>query len=118
MIQGFKCWSCETFVPRNTSHGNFCNKDCQTDYRFKQLYKEWAAGTFTWNIEEKAPLWIYEYLLEERGRNCERCGIHTWNGVPVKIRVDKADHTLNDMSESNLLLVCPNCKKHKVKENE
>jgi len=111
--QGFRCWDCSVFIVKGNEHvGNFCDTTCQQNYKDTKLHEEWQNGLYTWSPKEKAPSWIYNYLLESRGRNCERCGIHTWNGVPVKLRVDQINNT-DDVTESNLVLVCPNCKKHK-----
>lgn len=51
-------------------------------------------------------------LLERTGikeHKCERCGLTTWQGYPIRLDLHHKNGNHYDNSENNLMLLCPNC---------
>jgi hypothetical protein len=49
------------------------------------------------------------WLIRERGRRCEICGITEWMGKETPIELDHVDGHPGHNQKENLRLICPNC---------
>ena len=49
------------------------------------------------------------FLIRERGRKCEECGLHDWLEKPISLELHHVDGVQENWSQDNLLLLCPNC---------
>jgi hypothetical protein len=48
-------------------------------------------------------------LIKERGHNCERCGLHTWQDIQITLELEHTDGNNRNNERDNLKLLCPNC---------
>jgi hypothetical protein len=110
----FTCLNCGRVNPvKGHSYTNkFCNNSCQAQYRSRSLVKEWkeAKEPSAWR---QVPDWVKKYLIQERGNQCEECGITEWLGGPAPLVVNYRDNDSYNNREDNLELICPNCKSQK-----
>lgn len=71
----------------------------------EEKHKAWLAGTcFSLN-----PQTLRKYLIEERGRRCQKCGLEEWNGFPIPLDVEHNDGNSDNDSIGNTGLLCLNC---------
>jgi hypothetical protein len=110
----FTCLNCGKVNPiKGHSFTNkYCNNKCQAEHRSRTLVQGWkeTAGTKAW---PKVPEWVKKYLIEQRGHQCETCGGKTWMDQEIPLVVDYKDGNSYNNEESNLELICPNCKSQK-----
>ena len=110
----FTCLNCGKVNPiKGHSYTNkYCNNCCQQQHRSRLLVKEWKEheGKTAWR---QVPEWVKKYLLEQRGHKCEVCKTTQWNNKPIPLIVDYVDNNSYNNQESNLQLICPNCKAQK-----
>lgn len=48
-------------------------------------------------------------LIEQRGHQCEQCGVTHWNNKPIALEVHHKDGNRTNNEKENLILLCPNC---------
>ena len=110
----FTCLNCGKVNPsKGHSYTNkYCNNSCQQQHRSRLLVNEWKdhAGETAWR---QVPEYIKKYLIEQRGHQCEVCTNTSHNGKPIPINVDYIDNNSYNNVETNLQLICPNCKSQK-----
>jgi hypothetical protein len=114
MSRCFTCLNCGRNNPiKGNSYTNkYCNNSCQQQHRSRQLVNDWkmAKEPSAWR---QVPDWVKKYLIQERGHKCERCGITEWQGEPAPLVVEYKDNNSYNNDESNLELICPNCRSQK-----
>lgn len=49
------------------------------------------------------------FLLKERGHQCENCKLTEWIAQPIPLHLDHIDGNPTNSSKDNLRLLCPNC---------
>lgn len=110
----FTCLNCGRINPvKGQSYTNkYCNNSCQQQHRSRMLINDWKENQdrTAWR---QVPEWIKKYLIEQRGHRCECCGITQWQNHPVPLVVNHRDHNTHNNEESNLEIVCPNCRSQK-----
>ena len=110
----FTCLNCGRNNPiKGHSYTNkYCNNSCQQQHRSRQLVNDWktAKEPSAWR---QVPDWVKKYLIQERGHRCEHCGIEDWQGLKAPLVVDYKDSNSYNNDESNLELICPNCRSQK-----
>jgi hypothetical protein len=52
-------------------------------------------------------------LIGQRGHKCQRCGITEWQNKQAPLIVDYKNGDSYNNDESNLELICPNCRAQK-----
>lgn len=114
MLGCFTCLNCGKVNPvKGHSYTNkYCNNSCQQQHRSRQLVDNWREkkDVKAWAT---VPEWARRYLIEQRGHRCESCGITEWQGESAPLIVNYRDHNSYNNDESNLELICPNCKAQK-----
>ena len=58
----------------------------------------------------KIPEYIKQYLIQNRGHECEVCDTKFWIGNKVPLDVIYKDGDSYNNKEENLQLICPNCR--------
>lgn len=93
------------------SNGKYCSCQCAADGRKKEYINEWIIGKNSGGNGFQLSRHIRNYLLEQTGHNCPKCGwgelnIHTGK---VPLEIDHIDDNPFNHSPSNLQVLCPNC---------
>ncbi len=117
-LRCFTCLSCGKVNPiKGHSYTNkYCNNSCQQEHqrrnRVFEKVQEWkeSAQPQAW---AKVPDWIKQYLINQRGHQCEVCGIVKHNGKDAPLDVTYVDGDSYNNKEDNLQLICPNCRAQK-----
>jgi rubrerythrin len=100
------CLQCnKDFEYGYSSTGKFCSNQC-SGLNKKTEYKHKFFSGLLKQIERST---ARKYLAEERGYNCEVCGIRDWQGKPITLQVDHTDGNAGNNNPNNLRLICPNC---------
>ena len=114
MSSCFTCLNCGRVNPaKGDVHTyKFCNNKCQAEHRSRLLVKNWKDNEqlTAWR---QVPDYVRKYLINERGHKCEVCSITEWQEQEAPLVVDHKDHNTHNNEESNLMLVCPNCRAHR-----
>lgn len=91
----------------------YCSARCQNDWQNAKKIKDWKAGRYNGTRGEQLQLsqTIRNYILEQRGHKCNRCG---WKKVNpstgrVPVQVHHVDGNAMNTKEKNLEVLCPNC---------
>jgi len=102
MQRTFTCLYCgATAVIRRNKHRprKYCSYTCQNA---RQREDKMLDG----RLEARSAKRI---LLDERGRQCWRCGLSEWMGKPITLELDHIDGHNGRNERSNLQILCPNC---------
>lgn len=114
MLSCFTCLNCgrQNPVKGNSYTNKYCNNSCQQQHRSRLLISEWKSNQdkIAWR---QVPEWIKKYLIEQRGNKCECCGQTKWLGEDIPLTVNHKDRNTHNNEESNLEVICPNCKSQK-----
>jgi 5-methylcytosine-specific restriction endonuclease McrA len=95
-IKGSKICSCgNAKIPRN----KYCS-ECSKTHVYRQVNSFDALRS-----DRSRKKW----LLDERGKRCENCGLSEWLGKPIVIELHHIDGNADNSDPSNLQLICPNC---------
>jgi len=101
-----KCLNCDVeFKYGHSKRGKYCSNTCNGEHK-SRLHKEaWYRGELK-RIERAT---MRRYISEDRGYNCEVCGLSDWQGKEITLHVDHIDGNPGDDSPTNVRLICPNC---------
>lgn len=107
----FTCLNCGRQNPVKSSGiiSKYCNNKCQAEHRSRSLVKEWKEHETT-TAWRQVPDYVKKYLISSRGHKCEICGGSEWQGHEIPLVVDHWDHNTHNNEESNLAIICPNCR--------
>ena len=83
----------------------YCNNICSSAHSTAMHKDNWYNNLLE-KIERNT---IRKYLSEDRGYNCECCGISEWNGKAITLQVDHIDGDAGNNVPDNVRLICPNC---------
>lgn len=110
----FTCLNCGKVNPiKGASYTNkYCNNSCQQQHRSRLFVEKWKSKTEV-TAWRQVPPWAMKYLIEQRGHRCEVCNFKTHNKNQIPLVVDYLDGNSHNNDESNLQLICPNCKSQK-----
>jgi len=92
----------------------YCSNACQSDSLYKQYIRNWQMGLHTGN-RGKATISMSGHILRYISRKYNyRCALCSWNEInPITgrspLEVDHIDGNSQNNTESNLVLLCPNC---------
>jgi rubredoxin len=104
-----KCKNCGNEIPKRNV---FCNNSCQKQYENKTQIEKWLNGE---SIIRKGgttiPQWMRNYLLNESGHKCTKCGWNEINPYTNKspLDIDHIDGDAYNNLKDNLRVLCPNC---------
>jgi rubredoxin len=91
----------------------FCSHTCGNLSKRTEKIKLWLEGSDVLTTRGKTGTrhWIRDYLLEECGYKCSKCGwgeINPYTGkIPLELEHIDGDFTNN--TKDNLEILCPNC---------
>jgi hypothetical protein len=123
MSSCFTCLNCGRVNPvKGHSYTNkYCNNSCQQQHRSRNLISDWKQKKET-KAWPKVPDWVKRYLIEQRGHKCEICNntehreVHPGGARDILVAheiplvVDYLDGNTYNNDESNLQVICPNCR--------
>jgi Zn finger protein HypA/HybF involved in hydrogenase expression len=70
----------------------------------------WNRGKFTGTVFEYGGKGSHKkVLIEERGHQCECCGLGYWLDKPITLELEHIDGDNKNNIKTNLKLLCPNC---------
>jgi hypothetical protein len=52
---------------------------------------------------------IKKWLIEDRGHQCQSCGLAEWLELPITLEMEHIDGNTQNNENDNLKLLCPNC---------
>lgn len=76
------------------------------------LINEWKQNqsSMAWR---QVPEYVKRYLIEQRGMICEICKNDKHLNKPIPLVVHHKDNNTHNNEESNLEVICPNCRAQK-----
>jgi len=92
---------------KSQSTGKYCSLKCSSDGRKSDEHKRMLSDFKKGKLKKLAS--IRRLLTEEKGYNCELCGISDYNGKPLTLQVDHIDGNSDNNLPKNVRLLCPNC---------
>lgn len=132
------CLFCGEKIPYESRRGKFCNKSCAASYnnvglnrhanhnphellcscgKPKRRQNKYCAECIEKRVynkyltleETKDDRVRKRIIIEQRGYQCQICGIVDWMGKPIKLELDHIDGNADNNTEENLRVICPNC---------
>lgn len=114
----FNCLACGRANPIKGANylNKYCNNKCQQDHRKVMLtekrIQEWKSdcSLYVW---KEVPEYIKDYLIKARGHKCEVCLNTEWMNKAIPLLAVQRDSDVYNNIETNLELICPNCRAQK-----
>lgn len=132
------CLNCNKIIPYERRYNKFCNQSCAASYnnrgvlRVKKTRSDTCAHcgkvketrqnkycnacsearvyNKVTDLEDAQSDFVRKrILIEQRGHQCENCGLTEWLGQLVTLELHHVDGDSDNNSEENLRLLCPNC---------
>jgi len=95
---------------RSNSRKGFCSTTCYANSQRKIKIEKWLNGEIDGRRGKTATLsWIKQYLLEQRGHQCECCKNKVWLEKPIMLELEHVDGDYLNNNINNLKLLCLNC---------
>lgn len=104
-----KCSNCQ----KKTKNKKFCCHKCFSDFCQKKSFDRIRKGKYTETYSGNRLL--RAFLMQDRGKYCERCKLSTWQNDDIPLNVHHKDGDAKNNVPSNLELLCLNC--HGLTEN-
>jgi len=92
---------------KSQSTGKYCGLKCSSDGRKAEEYNRMLNEFKSGKLKRRDS--IRKLLTEQRGYNCEICGISDHNRRPLTLQVDHIDGNPDNNLPKNVRLLCPNC---------
>ena len=104
-----KCLQCDKEISLKAKI--YCSILCQQKYKRKSRLIEWLNGSWDGSSSQGASKIVKDYLLNECGNKCSKCGWNEINQVTNKIplEVNHIDGDSTNNNVENLEILCPNC---------
>ena len=92
----------------------YCSLKCQADHKYSVYIKDWKQGVENGSTGISAhslSSHVEKYVRSKYKNKCSSCG---WNKVHpvtgrIPLEIDHKDGNSENNTESNLVLLCPNC---------
>jgi Zn finger protein HypA/HybF involved in hydrogenase expression len=99
-------------VTRHIKHSRFCS--CGNPKKLQNKYCSECAEKHIYNrtvrLEDATNDRIRKRIvIEQRGYQCQVCGITDWQGKFITLELDHIDGDADHNTAENLRLICPNC---------
>jgi len=106
LIPKNKCIRCGKLTKNIKYCSNIC-KELDSEYKIvKQITKTGVLPTYiSGGIKKRAK----RYLIDKRGRRCEKCKNDIWMGVLIPIEFHHKDGNPDNNKEENIEILCSNC---------
>ena len=89
----------------------FCSITCTNNFLRDKLIDKFKKGEYKSNGNNKMPLTIRNFLLEQNNYKCELCGYEGYNiktGNSI-LQIHHIDGNSKNNTPQNIQLICPNC---------
>lgn len=106
------CKYCGTELTQSQRHNQYCSTDCANKARVQNKIDDWLKGNYNGIIgSNQLSKTIRNYLLNEVGYKCQKCGWGEKNPVTntVPLEIHHKDGNCMNNSRENLEVLCPNC---------
>ena len=97
------CLVCGT----KTKNKKFCCHQCSATYKRSLTHEEIRKGNYKNTMSGCKAL--KSFLVAERGKRCDGCGLEEWRGQPIPLCVHHVDGDASNNRSENLQLLCLNC---------
>ena len=77
--------------------------------------QKWSKGKHLKHISGYSRTHIKKPLISQRGHCCQECKLTVWRDSLIPLEIHHIDGDRTNNSDSNLLLLCPNC--HSLTDN-
>ena len=105
IYKNYTCLNCGTeCIKKPNTMGKYCSNQCSAESRKKHSIVSWLNGEKM--IRRHL---IREWLSEQKGYNCNHCGLSEWQNKPITLWVDHIDGNATNNKPDNFQLICPNC---------
>jgi len=109
-----RCKNCGNLITKEHYRKvSFCSIKCGCEWKQKELVRQWKANEISGSTSIRYEIreFVRHYLFEKYDNKCAICGWHEINPATGKIplQVDHIDGNYTNNTESNLILLCPNC---------
>lgn len=95
-----KCLVCQ-----GPTFRKFCSNKCSARHQRLRVFALIDSGTY----KSIGPNTLRAYLIEKRGRQCEKCKNTHWFSIPIPLNVHHKDGRSDNNELKNLELLCLNC---------
>ncbi len=82
----------------------FCSTSCSATYTKNKNKTDWLNGKKRLHIRV-----IRQYIIDEQGGCCAKCGLSMWNELPIALEIEHKDGNSENNNRVNLECICPNC---------
>ncbi len=104
-----QCMRCRSPLSRFAK--KFCSNSCQQKYQYDSYISSWLDNPSSVRVTVNVSRHLLKYLFSKYDSKCARCDwsrVHPLTGR-IPLEVDHIDGNSANNSESNLVLLCPNC---------
>lgn len=103
------CKNCNSSTRPNKS---FCSSVCHSKWKKKDKVRQWLEGSISGTKKGcRLITSVREYLLDQAGHKCSRCGWGEINKISGKppLEINHKDGNSDNNRPENLEVICPNC---------
>lgn len=107
------CLSCGKPVIKDVNQHlyKFCDRACQTEYKYNQYIERWKAGLEHGICHYTVSGYIRRFLFRKFDNKCAECGWSKTHPITgnIPLEVEHLDGNWKNNVEENLTLLCPCC---------
>ena len=95
---------------RSNARKGYCSNTCYAVHQRKIKVDKWLNGEHDgMRGKTSTAKWINQYLIEQRGHQCECCKNTMWMNKQILLELEHVDGNFKNNKIDNLKLLCLNC---------